>query len=273
MKELLIEGIRLLLIGSVCYFILCALLYVFQKNLIFFPQKLDKDYVFQFENPFEEITIETEDHVKLNGVLFKADSSKGLIFYLHGNAGSLDSWGYISPSYTLMKYDLFILDYRGYGKSEGVITSEKQFYSDVQKAYDVLKSRYDEKDIIVLGYSIGTAAAARLATQNNPRMLILQAPFYSLIDVSQHIYPFVPSALLNYKFKTYQYVSDTKVPITIFHGNQDEVIYYGSSLKLKQHLKPVDTLITLENQGHNGMSYNRQYRLALEQRLSTTALD
>jgi len=273
MNGLLKSGIRLLLIGSGCYVLLCATLYAFQNKLIFFPQKLDNDYAFQFEHPFEEIIIETDDHIKLNGVLFKAETAKGLIFYLHGNAGSIDTWGNVSLSYTLMNYDLFILDYRGYGKSEGEITSEAQFYSDIQKSYDVMKSRYDEKNIVVLGYSIGTAAAAWLTAQNNPRMLILQAPYYSLADLVQHTYPFVPTVLLNYSFETFRYVADTDVPITIFHGDQDRVIYYESSLKLKQHLKPGDTLVTLIGQGHNGMSYNRQYRSALERRLATTRLN
>ncbi|HEX8675781.1 MAG TPA: alpha/beta fold hydrolase, partial [Segetibacter sp.] len=104
--------------------------------MIFFPEKLDKDFKFRFYHNFEEISVKTHDNISLNGLLFRADSSKGVIFYLHGNAGSLNSWGEVAPTYTGLKYDVFMLDYRGYGKSEGKIYSEKQLYQDTQIAYD-----------------------------------------------------------------------------------------------------------------------------------------
>lgn len=257
-------SIIILVIVVVIYVIICILLYSYQEHLIFFPQKLSENHQFQFNQKFEEITIETDDKIKLNGVLFKADPSKGLIFYLHGNAGSIDSWGNIAQTYTDMNYDLFMLDYRGYGKSEGEIKSEKQFYSDVQKSYNKLKLSYNEKDIIVLGYSIGTASAARLASTNNPRILILQAPYYSLTDLMQHNYPTIPSAILKYKFETFEFIKNTTIPITIFHGKRDKVIYYGSSLKLKKYLKANDKLITLQKQAHNNMSDNPQYQIELK---------
>ena len=94
-------------------------MYFIQEKLIFFPEKLDKEYKFGFDQNFEELNFKTEDNVLLNGILFKADTSKGVIFYLHGNAGSLKSWGEIAKTYTDISYDLFMLDYRGYGKSEG----------------------------------------------------------------------------------------------------------------------------------------------------------
>lgn len=100
----------------VLYIIACGLLYVFQERLIFFPQKLDKNYQFSFNQMFEEINVNTEDGILLNGLLFRADSSKGLIFYLHGNAGSISSWGNVAETYTDLNYDVFMLDYRGMAK-------------------------------------------------------------------------------------------------------------------------------------------------------------
>lgn len=164
---------------------------------------------------------------------FKADTSKGLIFYLHGNAGSLKSWGEIAKTYTSLHYDLFILDYRGYGKSEGTISSEAQLYKDVHVVYNNLKTKYDENKIIVLGYSIGTGPATELAAANHPKLLILQAPYYSMTDLMKHNYPIIPAFLLKYKFETNKNIRNCKMPIVIFHGDNDEVIYFQSSLKLK----------------------------------------
>jgi pimeloyl-ACP methyl ester carboxylesterase len=79
----------------------------------------------------------------------------------------------------------------------------------------------------------------------------------------RHTYPIIPTFLLKYKFRTNEYIKDCKMPVVIFHGNRDEVIYYGSSLKLKTQMKPQDTLITLDGQGHNGMTDNPEYISAL----------
>ena len=91
------------------YIALCGLLYFFQEKLIFFPQKLASDYPFNFGKNVEEKYVETPDGIKLNALLFKADSSKGLIFYLHGNAGSLAGWGEVAQFYTALQYDLSLI--------------------------------------------------------------------------------------------------------------------------------------------------------------------
>jgi uncharacterized protein len=200
--------------------------------------------------------------------LFKSDSSKGLIFYLHGNAGSLSSWGDVAKTYTDLNYDVFMLDYRGYGKSEGSINSQGQLYQDIQIAYDEMRSKYGEDKIIVLGYSIGTGLATKIASTNNPKLLILQAPYYSLTDMMKHSFPIIPTFILKYKFETKEYIKECKMPIVVFHGNQDEVIYYGSSLKLKGKFKKQDTLITLNGQGHNGMTENPDYKIEIQKILT-----
>ena len=116
MKKVLL---KILITVFSLYIVLCGLLYLFQEKLIFFPQKIENNYQFKFEQKFEEQNIKTTDGKLLNGLLYKTDNSKGLIFYMHGNAGSLRSWGNVAKTYTDLNYDIFILDYRGYGKSEG----------------------------------------------------------------------------------------------------------------------------------------------------------
>jgi alpha-beta hydrolase superfamily lysophospholipase len=236
--------------------------------MIFFPEKLRRDHKFSFQGKFEEINFQTPDNKLLSGVLFKSDSSKGLIFYLHGNAGSINSWGEVAPIYTNLNHDVFILDYRGYGKSESSIKSQEEFFQDVQTAYDSLKKRYDEDKIVVLGFSIGSGPATKLASTNNPKLLILEAPYFSLTDMMRHRFRIFPSFLLKYKFRTDKFIKECKMPIVIFHGDQDEVIYYGSSLKLIQLLKKTDALITLKGQGHNGITENPDYKSELQRILS-----
>jgi pimeloyl-ACP methyl ester carboxylesterase len=115
--------LKIFLFILVAYVFICGLIYLLQEKLIFFPEKLRSDYKFEFYGNFEEINIRMEDGILLNGILFRSDSPRGLIFYMHGNAGSLRSWGEIAELYTSMNFDLFMPDYRGYGKSGGRIQS------------------------------------------------------------------------------------------------------------------------------------------------------
>ncbi len=240
-----------------------------QERLIFFPEKLDKSYKFSFASRFEERFFTMRDGIRIHGLLFKTDNPKGLIFYLHGNAGSLASWGYVADVYLENGFDIFIPDYRGYGKSEGEIESEALFYEDIQIVYDEIKKEYPEDRIVVLGYSIGTGPAAKLASDNNPKLLILQAPYYSLTDLAKRIFPFIPQSLLKYRFETYKYLKRCKMPVVIFHGDRDEVVYYGSSLKLQKEFKDSDRLITLKGEYHNGITDNPEYRREIRQILTT----
>ncbi len=250
--------IKVILVLLALYLALCGILYFVQEKMIFFPQKLSNDFRFRFRN-FEEVSIKTKDGPILNSLLFKAEHSKGVILYLHGNAGSVHSWGELAGIYTSLGYDLLMPDYRGYGKSEGKIHSQEQFFDDMQTAYDLLKTTYDESDIVVIGYSIGTSVATKIAADNHPKMLILEAPFYSLTDLVKHIYPFLPAFILKYKFRTDKFIRKCTMPVVIFHGDRDEIIYPGSSIKLKKLMKPTDTLIMLKGEFHNGISTNPVY--------------
>ena len=260
--------IKIVKIVAGIYLLICSLLYLFQEKIIFLPEKLDKNYSFKFNQVFEELNLHSRDGKLINGLLFKTLHSKGLVFYLHGNAGSLKSWGEVAETYIALDYDVFIPDYRSYGKSEGNINNQSQLFDDNQMMYNELKKRYNEDKIIVLGYSIGTGLAAQLASVNHPKLLILQAPYYNLSDLMKHRFPLIPTFLLRYPLQTNDYLKNCKMPVVIFHGNEDEIIYYGSSLKLSKQFKKGDTLITLDGQGHNGMTDNDNYKKELSKILA-----
>lgn len=252
---------KIIQISLAVYILICWLLFFLQEKIIFFPEKLDPSYTFNFEIDFSEINIPVDEDTSLHGLLFPVENSKWLIFYLHGNAGSLRSWWNVAKSYTDLQYDVFILDYRWYGKSSWNISSEEQLFTDAQISYDYIMQNYnyEEKNITILWYSLWSWIAAKLASTNNPKLLILQAPYYSMLDMMWHTYPFVPWFLLKYKLQTNNTIENISTPIVIFHGKDDRVIYHGSSLKLEQKLKKWDKLITLENQWHNGITYNQDY--------------
>jgi pimeloyl-ACP methyl ester carboxylesterase len=257
--------VLLIVMGGVAalYVALCCVLYFKQESLLFFPTRLRADYQFRFPGNFEERWVTTSDGTRLHGLLFHAPDSKGLVFYLHGNGGAVDSWGESAPTYTRLGYDVFFLDYRGYGKSGGCISSQAQLLSDVQTAYRQLLPEYPENRTVILGYSVGTGLATWLAARQHPKLLILQAPYFNMRDLATHLYPFVPGFLVRYPLPTNELIAQVKAPIVLFHGDQDEVIYYQSSVRLKALLKPSDKLIVLPGAGHNGMTDNSMYQREL----------
>lgn len=263
------QTFRFIILSLITFFGAIYLLYVSyvycnQGELIFIANKLPNDYKFEFNQNFEELNIPSFDNKKLNGLLFKTPNPKGLVFYLHGNSGSLDTWGSIAENYTDLGYDIFILDYRGFGKSEGEIESQDQIFKDLTFAYNKLITKYDRNKVVIIGYSIGTGLATYLASVEKPKKLILQAPYYNFIEFSNGRVPFVPDFLKKFKFETGKYIVKVKSPIYIFHGNKDQVISNDNSIRLQKLLKPTDKVFILDGQNHLNMNENQDFQEQLK---------
>ncbi len=265
-------GRRLLrFIAFIAVLILCGyiFLYVKQERFFFNPKTLPKDYTYSFDQPFEEINIAVEDDVNLNALLFKTDSiSKGVILYFHGNAGAIHEWGERAYLYTENKFDVLFVDYRGYGKSDSFYEEESELYNDAQKIYDYVLTRYEEKDVIILGYSIGTGFASFAAAKNNPKLLILEAPYYAWNEFIASMAP-VPQALINYEIPSYKFLREVKCPIRVFHGSKDFLIKPEEHSKRLKNLYPDKIELTLiKGAGHNGIYLSKQYYDELKELLA-----
>lgn len=239
-------------------------LYFFQEHMVFVPDKLSDKYQFKFECEFEEVNYLTEDGKRINALHFKAVNSKGVIYYHHGNAGSLESWGERAIDFVAENYDVLMYDYRGFGKSTGKIRNEKMLYNDALLIYKKLLYDYKERDIIVYGMSLGTGIAAKLAHGNNPKMLILETPYFSFYDVAKFHYPYLPhSILLHYQFKTNKLLPELKMPVYLFHGTEDETVPYNSSERLLQLSESI-TLFTIKDGSHNNLNTFHDYHDGLK---------
>lgn len=251
-------------VSAVFYTILVSYVYFNQVEMIFDSSKLPKNFKFQYQQKFEEINVKSFDGKKINGLLFKAKKTKGIVFYLHGNSGALDSWGDIASIYTDLEYDIFILDYRGFGKSEGKIESEEQIFKDISFAYKNILKRYKEKDVVVIGYSIGTGFATRLASNNNPKILILQSPYYNFLEFSSTRIPYVPDSFKKFKIETNLFIVNVKASVFIFHGKEDNLIPIKNSERLSKLLNKGSHFYKLDNQDHLQMNQNLDYREKLK---------
>ena len=229
-------------------------LYFLQESFIFQPTTLPKDHVFELSYQFEEYMHNPKEGVVINALHIKSQNPKGVIFYCHGNAGDLQRWGKLVEYLVDLNYDVYIFDYRGFGKSEGTM-SEAAFYEDAEFCYQHLKQLWDEDQIIIYGRSLGSAAAVKVASQNKPRALILEAPFSSITDVGKSRFPIYPvSSLLKYEFPNNKYIKDIDYPISIIHGTNDFTIPLSSAQKLFESSNSSNTSFTIiDNGGHNNL--------------------
>jgi alpha-beta hydrolase superfamily lysophospholipase len=245
------------------YGAICAGYYFLQEKIIFLPVKLSADYQFSFKNKFTEYNLQTPDNQKINTILFHHPNPKGLIVYCHGNADNIVRWGQIAENLVHFGYEILIYDYRGYGKSTGTIT-ENNLFEDAQMVYELAKQRFSEKQIIVYGRSLGTGIATFLAATNQPKQLILETPYYSILEMSQRYASWLPTKLLlKYPLRTDLRITDVQAPITIFHGTADEVVPYDSGLKLKKLLKPTDEFITIPKGMHGDLELFDEYKIGI----------
>jgi hypothetical protein len=223
------------------YVLLLVGIYFFQERIIFRAKDLSKNHMYTFDSKFEEINLTTDDNITLNALHFKVDNPKGVILYFHGNKGNLERWGHKVKPLLNYGYDLFIIDYRGYGKNEGKRT-EKNMYEDAQLAYDYLLKSNTEDRIIVYGRSLGGTFATHVASKNSPKQLILEATFTSIIDISKNILPIFPfQKLYRFHFESSKIIPNVKVPTVIFHGNEDSLVPIHVAEELYSHSNKSNT--------------------------------
>jgi len=235
-----------------------AYLYLTQERIIFPATALPGEHSFDFDVPFREITIPVEG-ADINGLHFKQPDPRGLVFFLHGNGGNLESWTTNVDYYRRVNYDMFIFDYRGYGKSTGQIESEAQLHADVRTAWNAIVSQYREKPIVIYGRSLGTALAANLAADVNPDLLILVSPFSSMVAMAQRQYPFLPSWLVRYPLRTDELVADIQSPMILMHGAEDSFIPVSHSYELRDLASANTKLLIIEGANHNNIHEFKSY--------------
>jgi len=242
------------------YFLVCLFFYQFQEQFIFNPKKLDANHKFDFGVEYDEVYLDSYDGTKIHGVLFKSESSLGLIFFLHGSGGNVSWYKESIPVYTGLNYDIFILDYRGYGKSDGKIKREEDIFLDAKSAYEYVKKLYSEDQIIIIGFSMGGPVATRLASEYSPKALILEGTIFDMIEKGKKKFPFLPVSIIErYGFRIKNYIPKVDAPIIIFHGDQDKASDVNNSLRLRPMLKVNDRIIIFEGEGHHDFAGNDQY--------------
>jgi len=239
--------------------LLTVLAYFLQERFIFKPEKLKQDFEFKYDIPFEEYFFDVEPGVRINGLHFYREKPSGLILYFHGNTRSIKGWAKYARDFYRYNYDVVLVDYRGFGKSTGK-RSEKEMLNDMQFVYDELRKKYAEDHLIVYGRSMGSGFATKLASDNNPRYLILDAPYFSFRKVVERFLPILPVRIvLRFQLRTDLWIEKVKCHTYILHGTKDWLIPISNSEKLQTLSPRKITLIRIKGGGHNNLPSFPEY--------------
>lgn len=250
------------------YVLIGILFYFLQDFLFFHPQKLDKNYTFQFKDKFKEISIVATDGQLLNALYFysKLPQTKGLVVYYHGNADNLQRWGHHSTDFTSRGYDVLLYDYRGFGKTPGKLT-ENQWFADGKTVFKFAQKRCSNDSLIVYGRSLGTALASEIATQNAVKMLLLETPYTTIANVAHSYLPIYPTqAMSKYHFNNAKSMAHLKSPFHIFHGTADGVVPFAHSIELCHLAKDtaLSHLTTINGGAHKNLATFNLYQSTLD---------
>ena len=246
--------ITLLLLFAVAYLLIGALLYLLQRNLLFYP-------VPARDGIAEEMIMFNNQDLSLHGWILNRGQHKALI-YFGGN--SEDITNNINQFRDLFKnYTVYLVNYRGYGKSQGKPT-EQGLFSDAISIYDQILELHSS--ISLMGRSLGSGVAAYLASKRNIKQLFLLTPYDSLAEVAQTHYPYFPTRyLLKDRFDSVSYAKNISAPTLIVSAEFDQVVPARHAEKLRDQLTQARVSYHLVTGAeHNDVTSFPRYRQVIE---------
>lgn len=264
MKWLKRIGVGLALGAVIGYSAIAGFVYFKQEGLIFRPAVLPADYRFDIPD-VTEVKVPVAG-AALSALHLRLPQPKGVVFFLHGNAGNLQTWITNVDFYRRVNFDLFMLDYRGFGKSTGTVEGEQQLHDDVKAAWNQIAAQYAGKKIVIYGRSLGTGLATRLASEIQPDLTILVSPYLSLRAMGDQQYPWLPSIINRYPMQTDTWLPLVKTPVMIVHGDHDRLIPITHADALIK-LRPQTEMLVIPGAGHNDIHKFPAYLDGLADRL------
>lgn len=211
-----------------------AWMYFQQPRMIFYP------YGELFQTPadwgldFEDVTLQTKDSVQLHGWYIPHSQSQHVLLFFHGNAGNISHRRDSIEIFRRLGLNVFIIDYRGYGKSKGK-PGEQGLYQDATAAWDYLTAEkgYTSQQIIIFGRSLGGTVAANLASGVQARGLILESTFSSARDFARVVFPLLARLVwIRYDFNVVESIQQVNAPLLVLHSPEDEIMPFHLGKKV-----------------------------------------
>jgi len=258
--------LKFALIVVTCYALLVAFVYFTQSRMLYLPDVPGRELAMTPSDigiDYEDVSIDTADGLTLHGWFIPGRSTRVLLFF-HGNAGNISHRLESIRQFHDLGLSVFIIDYRGYGRSGGK-TTEAGTYRDADAAWDYLTGTRGvrEHDIVIFGRSLGGSVASRLAAKTNPLGLIVESSFTSVPDIAQELYPWLPARWLSrLTHATRDYVRDVRCPVLVIHSRDDEIIPFHHAEATFAAAPEPRTLLALS--GSHNDAFVRDERVYIE---------
>lgn len=230
LSPLLVTTLRTLLLT----WLLAALgLLFFQHKLVWHPAPPPTHTPAAFRLPYRDLDLVASDGVKLDAWWIEADAPRGVVLHLHGNAGSIGGRIAIARALRRLGWSTLLLDYRGFGNSEGT-PSEEGTYRDAEAAYDALRAGgVAAERIVAWGESLGGGVAIELARRRPLAGLLTESAFTSVPDVGAERFPFLPVRLLaRIHYDNLAKASELSLPWLLVHGRADDLVPFAHGERL-----------------------------------------
>jgi len=237
--------------------IFCTFLYLYtrylEKHALYFPFKLIEAAPSDVGLEYQDVSFKTEDDINLHGWFIPNDTAEMTLIFSHGNGGNISHRLDKILFFHRLGMNIFIFDYRGYGKSQGS-PSEEGLYQDIQAAYEYIKSdeirQGQKRFIIIYGESLGGAVALDLASKQPIDGLILESTFTNVKDMARVIYPVLPVFLIKSKFDSISKIAKINVPKLCMHSRDDDIIPFSLGKRLFDAASQPKEFMELQGQ-HN----------------------
>jgi pimeloyl-ACP methyl ester carboxylesterase len=257
-------------VAVLLYAVIGIALYYLQDYILFHPVSQEKNKRYDFSYPHRDINVQYNKEITLNIIQFNARDSvpKGVVLYFHGNRKNISWYAKYSVNFTNKNYEVWMIDYPGFGKSTGKF-NEQHLYDFALQLYKMARTKYDPANIIIYGKSMGTGIAAELASIRDTKYLILETPYYSMTSLISHYFPVYPiKRMIHYHLPTNEFLQKVTAPIIIFQGTDDGVVPYSNAEQLKSVLKRNDEFVVINNGRHNNLNNFPLFHKVLDSLLS-----
>ena len=238
---------------AIIYIALCVLLFFFQRSLIYYPQpraKGERSATMLLSVPDAELVISVRSH----------DGEKAIVYF----GGNGEDVAYNLPDFStaLPEHALYLMNYRGYGGSTGTPT-ERAIHEDAQSLFDWVHARHPH--VVIMGRSLGSGVAIRLASERPAARLVLITPYSSIVELGARHFPYFPVRwLLQDKYESWRYAPKITVPTLLVAAENDEIIPRASTEDLYSRFAPnVASLQLIPGVGHNTISDSPLYLISL----------
>lgn len=255
---------KLLKIALLTYCVVLLVVYIFQRHLLYFPQKYDFDLAESEYKDFTEVKLKAQDGADVYLWEKFSHDYAPTILYFHGNGETLPNVTELLREFSEAGYNVAAMEYRGYGKSREKI-SEQGIIHDSRAVMSYLKTKTQAKSIILYGRSLGTGVAVRTASENKVDGIVLHSPFTSVEDIAADIYSYFPIkffGLVMDKFDSYSLIDKVRAPLLFICGVNDRLVPIINSEKLFEQAQEPKKFIKVENADHN---YGFDDKIIIEQ--------